>query len=148
MEKINRAQAFANQEKAASYMLAKKTLELNPHHPVIKEMLQRVKDAQSSGSEVAEEVGEYGTLLYNMALLNSGFLIENPTDFVSPLQKLLKLGFGLQRDAPIEEIEVEINEEVAKEEEEVPIEEEDIPGEVEVEEVNKQENNEDLREEL
>lgn len=39
MEKINRAQAFANQEKAQSYMLAKKTLELNPHHPVIKEML-------------------------------------------------------------------------------------------------------------
>ena len=148
MEKINRAQAFANQEKAASYMLAKKTLELNPHHPVIKEMLQRVKEAQSSGSEVAEEVGEYGTLLYNMALLNSGFLIENPTDFVSPLQKLLKLGFGLQKDAPIEEIEVEINEDVAKEEEEVPIEEEDIPGEVEVEDVNKQENKEDLREEL
>lgn len=43
MEKINRAQAFANQEKAASHMLAKKTLELNPHHPVIKELLQRVK---------------------------------------------------------------------------------------------------------
>ena len=39
MEKINKAQAFANQEKAASYMLAKKTMELNPHHPVIKEML-------------------------------------------------------------------------------------------------------------
>jgi heat shock protein beta len=45
MEKINRAQAFANQEKAASYMLAKKTLELNPHHPVIKELLTRVKGA-------------------------------------------------------------------------------------------------------
>lgn len=80
-----------------------------------------------------------------MALLNSGFLIENPSDFVSPLQKLLKLGFGIQKDAPIEEIEVEINEDVAKEEEEVPVEEEDIPGEVEVEDVNKQE---DLREEL
>ncbi len=45
MEKINRAQAFANQEKAASYMLAKKTLELNPHHPVIKLMLSKVKAA-------------------------------------------------------------------------------------------------------
>lgn len=43
MEKINRAQAFANQEKAASYMLAKKTLELNPHHPVIKQMLNKVR---------------------------------------------------------------------------------------------------------
>jgi len=45
MEKINRAQAFANQEKAAIYMLAKKTLELNPHHPVIKEMLNKVKQS-------------------------------------------------------------------------------------------------------
>jgi len=52
MEKINRAQAFANQEKAASYMLAKKTLEINPHHPVIKEMLQKVKNSE----EVDEEV--------------------------------------------------------------------------------------------
>jgi HSP90 family molecular chaperone len=46
MEKINRAQAFANQEKAANYMLAKKTLELNPHHPVIKEMLNKVKQSE------------------------------------------------------------------------------------------------------
>lgn len=45
MERINRAQAFANQEKAASYMLAKKTMELNPHHPVIKELLAKVKSA-------------------------------------------------------------------------------------------------------
>lgn len=36
MEKVNRAQAFQNQEKAANYMLAKKTLEINPHHSVMK----------------------------------------------------------------------------------------------------------------
>jgi HSP90 family molecular chaperone len=107
MEKINRAQAFANQEKAASYMLAKKTLELNPHHPVIKEMLQRVKNAE--GGEVDEEVSDYGTLLYNMGLLNSGFLIENPTEFILPMQKLLKVGFGMRKDAPVEEIEVDIS---------------------------------------
>jgi HSP90 family molecular chaperone len=83
MEKINRAQAFANQEKAASYMLAKKTLELNPHHPVIKELLTRVKAA--AGGEVDEETKEIGSILYNIALLNSGFLIETPTDFTNPL---------------------------------------------------------------
>jgi HSP90 family molecular chaperone len=44
MEKINRAQAFANQEKASSYMLAKKILEINPSHPVMKELLQRIKN--------------------------------------------------------------------------------------------------------
>lgn len=132
MEKINRAQAFANQEKAASYMLAKKTLELNPHHPVIKEMLSKVKDAQASGSEVDPEVGEYGVLLYNVALLNSGFLIENPADFVLPMQKLLRLGFGLRKDAPVEEIEVDIGSSEEAEEEQS-TEEPDVEGEAEVE---------------
>ena len=85
MEKINRAQAFANQEKAANYMLAKKTLELNPHHPVIKEMLSKVKESEGENQEIESELQEYADLLYNMALLNSGFLIETPTDFTIPL---------------------------------------------------------------
>jgi len=45
MEKVNRAQAFQNQEKTASYMMAKKTLEINPHHPAMKTMLEQVKDS-------------------------------------------------------------------------------------------------------
>ena len=114
-------------------MLAKKTLELNPHHPVIKELLSRVKGAM--GGEVDDTVKEYGTLLYNMALLNSGFLIENPADFVAPMQKLLKVGFGMKSDAPVEEIEVDISseEEAAAEQEQETPEEPDVAGEVEVE---------------
>lgn len=65
-------------------MLAKKTLELNPHHPVIKEMLNKVKE-MSGDDDVSEELVEYADLIFNMALLNSGFLIENPTDFTLPL---------------------------------------------------------------
>ena len=105
-------------------MLAKKTLELNPHHPVIKEMLSRVKAAD--GGEIDEETKEYADLLYNAALLNSGFIIENPSEFTQPIQKLLKLGFGLKRDAAVEEIEVEIDpdEEDAKEGDEEVAEEE------------------------
>jgi hypothetical protein len=140
MEKINRAQAFANQEKAASYMLAKKTMELNPHHPVIKEMLQKVKNQE----EVEEEVKEYGTLLYNMALLNSGFLIENPTEFIVPMPKLLKVGFGLRKDAPVEEIEVDISSSTEEEQEQEKEKEEepDTPGDIEVEDASN--NKEDL----
>jgi len=65
-----------------------------------------------------------------MALLNSGFLIENPSDFTAPLQKLLKVGFGLRRDAPIEEIEVDIS----SVEDDEAADEPDVEGEVEVEE--------------
>lgn len=45
MEKVNKAQAFQNSDRQNSYMLAKKTLELNPHHSVMKEMLQKLKDS-------------------------------------------------------------------------------------------------------
>jgi hypothetical protein len=46
-----------------------------------------------------------------MALLNSGFTIDEPSDFTNPLQKLINVGFGLSRDEPITEIEIEIEEE-------------------------------------
>jgi len=108
MEKINRAQAFANQEKSASYMVAKKTFEINPHHPVIKELLDRVK---SSDGNPDEETVEYGDLLFNMAMLNSGFVIEDTTDLNGSVQKLLKLGFGLKKNAKVEEIEIEVTDE-------------------------------------
>lgn len=57
-------------------------------------------------------------------------MIENPIDMTAPLQKLLKVGFGLKRDAAIEEIDVDISS--IEEEEETP-EEPDVEGEVEVE---------------
>lgn len=143
MEKINRAQAFANQEKAASYMLAKKTLEINPHHPVIKQMLYVVKT--SAEGEVPKDTKDYAILLFNIALLNSGFLIENPAEFTEPIQGLLKLGFGLEKDAPVEEIEVDIS---SLDEEEA-AEEPDVEGEVEVEETDDQDyRRQDYNEEL
>lgn len=109
MEKVNRAQAFQNQDKTQSYMLAKKTLELNPHHSAMKEMLQKLKD--SSDNELDKQTEDLASLLYNMALINSGFSIDEPQSFTSTLQKMINVGFGLDRNEPIEEIEVEIDEE-------------------------------------
>jgi len=123
MEKINKAQAFTNQEKTPSYMLAKKTLELNPNHPVMKTMLNELKENDGTLSEAATE---YANLMFQMAIINSGFLVENPMDLTEPLEKLIKVGFGLSRDEPIEEIEVELDEE----------EEEDEEADVDVEEVD------------
>ena len=96
----------------------------------------------AAGGEVDQTVSEYADILYNMALLNSGFLIENPSDFITPLQKLLRVGFGIRRDAPIEEIEVDIS---SVEDDESASEEPDVEGEVEVEEDDNKDNS---REEL
>ena len=52
-----------------------------------------------------------------MAILNSGFLIENPMDMTEPLEKLIKVGFGLDRDAEVEELEVSLDDDEDDEEE-------------------------------
>ena len=96
-------------------MLAKKTLELNPNHPVMKTMLNELKENDGTLSEASTE---YANLLFQMAILNSGFLVENPMDLTEPLEKLIRVGFGIERDAEIEEIEVELDDEEEEEEEE------------------------------
>merc|ERR1712054_359277 len=96
-------------------MLAKKTLELNPHHPIIKELLSRVKDAGDDGLD--SDTVETADLMYNMALLNSGFLIDDPSEFTEPLHKMLKVNLGLDRYAVVEEIEIDVTEDEEEEEE-------------------------------
>lgn len=130
MEKINKAQAFTNQEKAPSYMLAKKTLELNPNHPVMKQLLNELKE--SDDSELSGPSTEYADLLFQMAILNSGFLIENPMDLTEPLEKLIKVGFGLSREEPIEEIEVELDDDEEEEDEDAEAEDGEAADEVDL----------------
>lgn len=89
-------------------MLAKKTLELNPHHSTMKSMLEKVKESVDGKLDEATE--DLARLMFNMGLLNSGFNIDNPSELTGPLQKLINVGFGLERDEPVEEIEVEIEE--------------------------------------
>lgn len=88
-------------------MLAKKTLEINPHHSVSKEMLRLIEESDGQMSEAHEE---YARLLYSMALINSGFDVGAQDTFTTPLQKLINVGFGLDRDETIVEIEVDITE--------------------------------------
>ena len=64
-------------------MMAKKTLEINPHHSVMKEMLQKVKDSVDDKLDEASE--DYARLMFNMAMINSGFNIDEPSDFTGPL---------------------------------------------------------------
>lgn len=83
MEKVQRAQALQNPDKASNYMIAKRTLEINPHHSVMKELLQAIKDSEDGTLD--EDKTEYARILYNMALLNSGFPLDDPSSFTVPL---------------------------------------------------------------
>lgn len=68
MEKITKAQAFNTPDKNQSFMLGKKTLEINPSHPSIKELLKRIKESELAD----EETKDSANLLFEAALLNSG----------------------------------------------------------------------------
>jgi len=103
-------------------MLAKKTLELNPHHSVMKTMLSKVKD--SSDGKLGEPEEDMARLLFHMALLNSGFNIDDPSDFAGSLSKLINTGFGLSRDEPVTEIEVELEDDSQNDEADNEVEEE------------------------
>ena len=122
MEKIQRMQAFGNNQ--ANYMHARKTLEINPHHSIMKDMLAKVNTAkeenekQTDQDRLDENTEDMATLMFNMALLNSGFMIDEPVDLTAPLQRMINVGFGFAADAPVEEIEVELDEEKEEPEDE------------------------------
>lgn len=91
-------------------MLAKKTLEINPSHPVIKELLARVKEDENS-----TDTTEFANLIYDTALLNSGFLIENSAEMSDKIFRLVQHSLGIAGDAKPEEIEINLEEEEVSE---------------------------------
>ena len=105
MEKVSRAQAYANRENRPSFG-QKKLFEINPHHPIIKEMLERVKDNPDD-----PDTGEMAYLLYETALLNSGYVLENPSEYARNFYKIFNGALGIPRNAQVEEIEVDLDDE-------------------------------------
>jgi len=108
-EKIMKAQAFNQYD---SMMAGKKTIEINPNHPVIADLLQKVKDDEHD--EKAKGTAE---VLFQTALIEQGFDLPNPTHLVSRVYGLMSKELGVDPDAPIKEIELPEDEEEEEEEE-------------------------------
>jgi heat shock protein beta len=81
-------------------------VELNPNHPAIKELLERVKDDPDTETE------DMAKVLYEAALVNSGYMIQNTNEFSKRFYRLYNSALGIARDAPIEEYEVELDDEI------------------------------------
>ena len=72
MERIMKAQALSDDSRA-SYMRGKKTLEINPRHPLIKTLRDR-----AAAEPEDESVKDLATVLYETAMLESGFTFDTP----------------------------------------------------------------------
>merc|ERR1712070_840195 len=117
-EKIMKAQAFQNKDQL-SMMSGRKTLEINPNHPVIVDLLAKVK----ADKENAEAL-DTAQVLFQTSLVESGYEIQDPSALVNRVYRLMSKELGVDPDAPLKEIEVPEGEEEAEEEEEEEEEEE------------------------
>ena len=99
MERIMRAQAYAAGKDANTdfYMKQKKTLEINPGHPLIKELLRRVANEKT----VDQTTKDLARVMYESALLRSGFALQDSAGFASRIEKMLRLSLGVDVDAPV-----------------------------------------------
>lgn len=107
MERIQKAQAFNNQDKAsATYLYGRKTLEINSSHPAIKALREKVLSFEIPPTEVEDTA----KLLFEAALLESGYTLPDPHEFASRMDRVLKYNLDLDRYAKPSPYEVNLEE--------------------------------------
>jgi molecular chaperone HtpG len=92
MERIMKAQALRDTS-TMGYMAAKKHLEINPDHSIVDNLRQKA-DADKNDKSVKDLV----LLLFETALLSSGFALEDPAVHSQRIHRMIKLGLGIDED--------------------------------------------------
>merc|ERR1712222_215853 len=133
-EKVMKAQAFQNKDQL-SMMSGRKTLEINPNHPVVIDLLSKVKASKEDAAAL-----DTAQVLFQTALIESGYEIADPSALVNRVYRLMSKELNIDPDAPVKEVEVPEEEEAE--------EDADDKGSDEAEEQEDDEKDEDAKKEL
>merc|ERR1739845_193610 len=110
-ERVMKAQSFQNKDQV-NMMSGRKTLEINANHPVVADLLAKVKSDKEDKAAL-----DTAQVLFQTALIESGYEIADPSALVNRVYRLMSKELGVDPDAPIKEVEVPEEEEEAAEEE-------------------------------
>merc|ERR1712151_1293210 len=110
-ERVMKAQSFQNKDQVNT-MSGRKTLEINANHPVIVDLLAKVKSDKDDKAAL-----DSAQVLFQTALIESGYEIADPSALVNRVYRLMSKELGVDPDAPIREVEVPEGEEEEAEEE-------------------------------
>merc|ERR1712115_590730 len=135
-ERVMKAQSFQNKDQI-SMMSGRKTLEVNANHPVVVDLLSKVKADKEDKAAL-----DTAQVLFQTALIESGYEIADPSALVNRVYRLMSKELGVDPDAPLKEVEV------PEGEEEEEAEEEDDKDEDESEDKEDSDDTEEKKEEL
>merc|ERR1719440_342542 len=99
MERIMKAQALRDAQ-SSSYMMSKKTLEVNPTNNIIASLREKVAADQSDRS-----IKDVIWMLYDTSLITSGFSLDEPVTYANRLHKMLTMALSIDEDEDDDEIE-------------------------------------------
>ena len=111
-ERVMKSQAY--QDKDMSGMMSGKTLEINPNHPIIVDLLEKV----NADKEDAQAM-DIATVVFQAALLDSGFELSDPSALVARMYKLMSVQLGVDPEAQVTDVAVpedDVDEESIKDE--------------------------------
>lgn len=110
---VSNAHQKADDPQKSYYLNQKKTLEVNPRHPLVRELLRRVESDPEDQS-----TKEIASMMFQTATLRSGYMLKETASFAKNVEQLMKKSLGIPLDEVPEEEDDDLFEDVSETEKE------------------------------
>lgn len=112
---ISNAHQKADDPQRSYYLSQKKTLEINPRHPLMRELLKRVNDDPNDPT-----AKDMAVMMFRTATLRSGFMLRDTSDFAQSIEIMMRKTLGVPLDEQVEEEEDIPDDGILEEDNEIP----------------------------
>lgn len=79
------------------YLNQKKTLEINPRHPLMRELLRRVE-----ADEADDTAKDMAVMMFRTATLRSGYMLQETSQFADSIEQMMRQTLGVSQDEQVE----------------------------------------------